>query len=892
MDILLRIFWIILLRILWNFCIALMPRIWQRQKSFVIRNFMRIIWISFLTVLTYYAVSIGGFIHSGAYYGLIGAWFEHNNEYSKAELYYEKGFNKAKGSDYEWGCPRSLGDIYSTLGDYSKAINCYRQSLAIAKARGHREDEDDILFGLGRVFASLGDYTRSLEYYKQSLAIAKQFGNWYLVGANLQGLGVTYQYLGDYSKARESLEQALSIANKQGFEHGKSMSLSSLGDIALEQLRFSEALGSYIQNPSYENGGFYLLRIGEFNQAIEQFNNQLVTDKDKMSSYHQICAFIGLGLSYEGLHNWSDAFRYFQKAVNRIETERDKLDTAARRQFLGGKVRIFRRIEAYEGLARVALVKGDAEQGFYWAEHTKARLFLEALARKESGSGLKLPTVLATQENEVNFRIDNLYKIEKAGYEINVLELFKPLFFNILEIEITKLLQPIIFKSLESGLVDAKQDQQAFIARLRKEQPAYAAVAYPQPLLIEDIKLKPKEVLLEYEVTETATLAWLVKAGKILNTKTIPISRKDLSAQVEAYKKQLINPSQFDPALGNALYKLLFKAFKPLIADTDQLIVVPDDVLALLPFEALVVDAHVSPSMKIAQGGKSSANHSVQFLGDRLSLSYAQSATALVQSRQFRTAATPKGKALLVVADPVFALSDERLPSSPKPMQLAEAGLAQSAIRGWLAERGEKMSFSRLPSTEASARRLAVLFGGAETTDILTGFDSNEDTVKKHLEQGYRYGIFATHGILADDTPYLQEPALVLSLVTPDGKYLASEKSGSPGFLTLAEVMSLNIDSDLLALTACNTGIGRNLLGEGVMGMGRGFQYAGVESVVMSLWSVNDEATNLLTEKFFLYLRTGKGKLEALRLARAEMRQTPGYEHPYYWAPFILMGEP
>ena len=184
------------------------------------------------------------------------------------------------------------------------------------------------------------------------------------------------------------------------------------------------------------------------------------------------------------------------------------------------------------------------------------------------------------------------------------------------------------------------------------------------------------------------------------------------------------------------------------------------------------------------------------------------------------------------------------------------------------------------------------MFGGAENTDILTGFDSNEDTVKKHLEQGYRYGIFATHGILADDTPYLQEPALVLSLVTPDGKYLASEKSGSPGFLTLAEVMSLNIDSDLLALTACNTGIGRNLLGEGVMGMGRGFQYAGVESVVMSLWSVNDEATNLLTEKFFLYLRTGKGKLEALRLARAEMRQIPGYEHPYYWAPFILMGEP
>ena len=110
------------------------------------------------------------------------------------------------------------------------------------------------------------------------------------------------------------------------------------------------------------------------------------------------------------------------------------------------------------------------------------------------------------------------------------------------------------------------------------------------------------------------------------------------------------------------------------------------------------------------------------------------------------------------------------------------------------------------------------------------------------------------------------------------------------GFLTMTEVMDLDLDADLVALTACNTGVGKNLTGEGVMGMGRAFQYAGTKAVLMSLWSVEDESTNILTEKYFAHLKAGKDRLEALRLARQDLRQV-GYEHPFYWAPFILVGE-
>ena len=117
-----------------------------------------------------------------------------------------------------------------------------------------------------------------------------------------------------------------------------------------------------------------------------------------------------------------------------------------------------------------------------------------------------------------------------------------------------------------------------------------------------------------------------------------------------------------------------------------------------------------------------------------------------------------------------------------------------------------------------------------------------------------------------------------------------SRERKKDGFLTMTEVMDLRFTANVATLTACNTGIGRNLKGEGVMGMGRAFQYAGVRSILMSLWSVEDESTNLLTERFFSYIKTGKDKLEALRLARSDIRKA-GYQHPFFWAPFILVGE-
>ena len=102
--------------------------------------------------------------------------------------------------------------------------------------------------------------------------------------------------------------------------------------------------------------------------------------------------------------------------------------------------------------------------------------------------------------------------------------------------------------------------------------------------------------------------------------------------------------------------------------------------------------------------------------------------------------------------------------------------------------------------------------------------------------------------------------------------------------------MGLKMNADIVALTACQTGLGKVISGEGTMGMGRAFQYAGARSVLMSLWSVAEKSSVQMVESFFRHVKEGKSKLEALRLARKEIREA-GYDHPFFWAPFILVGE-
>jgi CHAT domain-containing protein len=196
-------------------------------------------------------------------------------------------------------------------------------------------------------------------------------------------------------------------------------------------------------------------------------------------------------------------------------------------------------------------------------------------------------------------------------------------------------------------------------------------------------------------------------------------------------------------------------------------------------------------------------------------------------------------------------------------------------------ETGKRFRFGRLPETATLAENLGKLHGAG--TDLYVGLQANKATflseIVPRLDQ-YRWIVFATHGFFGTKGPGLLEPFLALSMVPP----------GTDGFLKMSDVMSLRLNADIVALTACRTGLGTELSGEGVMSMGRAFQYAGARSVLMTLWPVAEKSSVMLTESFFRLLKQGKSKLEAIKMARSELRTT-GYDHPFFWAGFVLVGE-
>jgi CHAT domain-containing protein len=171
-----------------------------------------------------------------------------------------------------------------------------------------------------------------------------------------------------------------------------------------------------------------------------------------------------------------------------------------------------------------------------------------------------------------------------------------------------------------------------------------------------------------------------------------------------------------------------------------------------------------------------------------------------------------------------------------------------------------------------------------QSPDIRLGNNANEYDVKTLDLTVYRYLHFATHGVLAGDIPYLKQPALVLSQV--------GNLKGEDGFLTMEEVLDLKLAADLTVLSACQTALGQEISGEGIMGLMRAFLYAGSRSVIVSLWNVEDESTATLMATLYSHVAKGLPLAEALRRAKEDLRKYRDgrFAHPFYWAPFIIFG--
>jgi tetratricopeptide (TPR) repeat protein len=751
-----------------------------------------------------------------------------------------------------------IGQIHMFRGQYRQARENLEKALSLAADHDRLLVEDN----LGQLFESWGLHEKAQQHYEESLRIKERLG---FTGAEIASylhLGRTKEQLGDSEGALTILHQGLEKAIKQGFAADNFH--DRIGNILLENndLARSEL---FIRNAGYWSSlGKLCLVKGQVSEAQPYYEKLLAWAHQRSSLDHLFLAHTGMGEICERKNELPKAVDHFQTAVDVSEELRQSLTVQERARFFNVKSGGFFRSAPYEGLARVLLKMNSPLQAFKISEHTKARGFAEAVARYPGNSSYGIPEDVLNRDRLLN------EEYAAASLALNSARLSGS------SDEAVR---------LESAVSDTKIKLNEHIERLGSQFPLFAATKYSQPMDLKQMSLRDDEWTLSYDVTDTGIIAYLTRGKDIVQSRFIPMSRGQLEQTVSQFRKAvevdsaedfLTKLKSFDLDLGKQLANLLLKDLLQHVPEGSVLIIAPDECLGMIPFEMLPLDG----TGEVRTDRRIPSVIGVKFLGDRNPVCYVQSITALTLGRNLATRNSESNR-MLVLADPVFDSNDERvLRSRPQPISQIDA-LYFNELMSPLAS-GENLAFARLQKTSNLAEYISGLLPGA--SEILTGLDASKPILLDRLKSvpsGYNTVVFATHGFYGHTTPGIMEPVLVLTTVP----------AGTDGLLRMTEIMGLRINTDMVVLAACQTGLGKLVTGEGILGMGRAFQYAGSRNVLMSLWSVEENASVKLLRHFVESRSKGKSKFAALTEARNQLR-SEGYDHPFFWAAFVLAGDP
>jgi hypothetical protein len=440
-------------------------------------------------------------------------------------------------------------------------------------------------------------------------------------------------------------------------------------------------------------------------------------------------------------------------------------------------------------------------------------------------------------------------------------------------------------------------------ARIRGASPRYAALTQPQPLSLREIQtqvLDRETLLLEYALGEDRSFLWAVTPSS-LKSYTLPKRSEIQKAAREAYElliarnrtepdetpaQRARRVAQADAQLAVATSRLSRMLLAPVAAQLGRkrLLIVAQDALQYLPFGILPrPDVARGRTGRVRTGNCPPGLAPCPLIVDHEIISLPSASTLAVLRRDV-AGRKLASKTLAVFADPVFEKEDERVTKTPaeKPPKTQSSGAEQTRLFKHASDQLGAGRIARLPFTRLEAERILSLTVEAERKSALDFRASRSSVTADDLSQ-YRYIHFATHGLLNSQHPELS--AIVLSLVDEKGQQ-------QDGFLRAHEVYNLNLPAEVVVLSACETGLGKEVKGEGLVGLTRGFMYAGAPRVVVSLWSVNDRATADLMTKFYRkMLRENRRPAEALRMAQVEMWRDGRWKSPYFWSAFVLQGE-
>lgn len=777
----------------------------------------------------------------------------------------------------------ALGTLHLGLLETGSALDFLSRALPLSKAAGDLRVEALLLNSLAAVHRQRGDMLRALQLHREAADRFDALGNSTSLANVLEALGGLYLELGDFAKAAAQFERVLGIYRAQENRAMEARVLGTIGLTAFRQGNLQEALAGYgtalatsraIRHPGTEitllhNRGEAHRALGDLASARADLEGSLALQEETGNREEKASTLVDLGSVLNDLGEPAAAVERFREALDLArdtgyltvqagallrwsELERDRGRLEAALPMIEEAVAIVESV-------RRGVVRQDLKETYFASYRTVYDVYVDLLMRleettpgrrfaerafgiSERSRARSLSELLAEGRIDVRRGIaGELREREiRVGGEISRVQ-------SALAGERARPLrdEPRL-AALQTELERVLDEREDLEGEIRVRHPRYAEMRYPEPLALAEVQraLGPRAALLEYAVGSRVSYLFVVTAEAFRAFRLPPAAA--IQEEAERLRHALARPERrFLGRLqesAHALYRQLVAPAADLLQAKPEWIIAPDGVLHLVPFEALLG----RPPDAAGPTGEPA------YLVREHAIVYVPSAGVLRGLRAGEPAgegeAPRAGRGFVAFADPLYGdPGDASLPA--------------------------------LPGTRRETEAIAALYPAGEV-GLFLGADATEENVKRGALAGARRIQFAVHGTFDAARPELS--GLVLS---------RGDGSAEDGILQTYEIFNLDLAAELVVLSACETGLGRQLAGEGVVGLTRAFFYAGAPSVVVSLWRVADASTADIMIELHRRLNRGEGKAEALRGAKLHALASRQLAHPFHWASFVLVGD-
>ena len=728
------------------------------------------------------------------------------------------------------------GLLYGQTGEHHKSIACYRKAISIARRLGKVVSEALSTNNLALAYLALGNVDSASRFLERSAVLFRAAGDKPRLGGALMNLGFLRLQQGRTLEARKAEEDAFALIKESKEPRAMADVLNDLGRVADAQGKPNEALDYYRQAlKKYETAG-YRRGVGS---AMHNLGRALAAAGNQEEALSVLKDAYGRLLEV----GFVDGMTATLCRIASVELERDPEDAYRRTE------EAMKMIESVRG----RVTSGGLRESYFATQQSCYETAIDSLMRLHAARPEEGRDILAFETAErgrARGLLDSIAEHRsdiRKGASVEMLARERTIHRNLSAQaeQIARMESPAQVQAAREGFDSLVREYELLEGEMREQNPRYAALVHPQPYGVRAIQeqLDPDTVLLEYALGDRKSYMWAVTARGV---KAVELpGRAAIEANAEIVARNAAERRSAGGREAAALSAQLFSGVAELIVGKRMLIVTEGKLLN-------------TPYASLPCPGKEKGR-----LGFRHEIVNLPSASALVMLRQSDTRRPELQKRIAILADPVFDSDDPRV-----KRRIASGGTHHL----------NRLVFSR---REAKAIEKLV---PADERKVALDFRADKAMLAGPAMANYKIIHIASHAVVDLQRPELS--GIALSQVNEQGQ-------PRDGWVRLYDIYNLNLPSELVVLSACRTASGKQVRGEGLVGMTRAFLFAGTRRVLVSLWQVDDESTAELMQRFYrkLWGSPPVRPAAALRMAQEDLAKQQRWRDPYYWAGFEMVGD-